>query len=65
MFNVGNAIGLIVVTHQSEEDAAKLHDVRVGDGVEATDPGVADGDQGGEHHSHVQVHVDDHSQGGA
>ena len=52
-------------TYQSHEDASELYDVGVCDGVEAPDPGVADSNQGREHHGHVQIHVDDHSQGSA
>ena len=52
-------------SYQSKEDASQLYDVGVGDWVKSSDPGVADGDQRREDHCHVQVHVDDHSQGGA
>ena len=51
--------------YQADEDAAELHDVRVGHRVEAADPGVEDRDQGRAHHRRVQLHVYYHRQGGA
>ena len=51
--------------YQADEDAAELHDVRVGHRVEAADPGVEDRDQGGADDCGVQLHVYDHRQCGA
>ena len=38
---------VLVTTYQPQEDAAELHHVRVGHGVEAAHPGVEHRDQGG------------------
>ena len=51
--------------YQAYEDTAELDNVGVCDGVEAADPGVEDGDQGGADDGGVQLHVYDHGQCGA
>ena len=52
-------------TDQADEDAGKLDDVGVGDGVEAADPGVHDGDEGAQDDGRIDLHVDDHCQSGS
>ena len=42
-----------------------MHHIRVGDGVEAADPGVHDCDEGAEDDGSVDLHVDDDGQRGA
>ena len=49
-------------TDQADEDASELDDVGVGDGVEAADPGVHDGDECAQNDGGVDLHVDDHGQ---
>ena len=51
--------------YQAYEDTAQLDNVGVGDGVEASHPGVEDCDQGRADHRRVQLHVYYHRQCGA
>lgn len=54
----------LIVTYQAHKDAEKLHNVSVRHWVEPTNEGVEDGNQGWDHHRHVDVDVYDHAQGG-
>lgn len=53
------------VTHQADEDAEELDDVCVGDGVEAAEDCVEDGDGGTHEDGHGVADVQDDRQSGA
>ncbi len=73
-FNLPHAVGISLVdpavrtsdpdesTHESEEDAEELHDVCVGDGVEAAEQRVEDGDAGRHDHGRRVVDGEDDGQ---
>lgn len=49
-------------THQAHKDAEELNHIRVRHRVESSHQGVEDGDEGWDHHRHVDVYVHDHAQ---
>lgn len=52
-------------THKSYKDAAKLDDVRVSDGVEATEERVAHSNAGWQDNCSFYVHLQNNREGGA